>query len=299
VVGRGPQKKEIVLQPQSSLRLARREYVFLSLALLAVLTALWQWALFVEDNTFLDGICSALGTRDLAPEARAVRLYRWASTYDDYIPPSESAASPGRFDLPTLRSIVEHRAYFQADCGSKTRLLAALAGRAGLQARELRLCDSAHITRHVVCEMRIGSRWAVLDPTIGLDFRRRDGRLATAAELCDPSLFAANAGRAPRFNARIWRFDHAERLHFERLPLLGGLLRRLARHLTGRPAEELALPAVLDRPRLTAAVSFALLALFAMVAAGKSARQRRKPVVPSPWKVSLQRRVLAPEAEQD
>ena len=31
----------------------------------------------------------------------------------------------------TLRSIVDHRAYFQADCGSKARLLVALATRAG------------------------------------------------------------------------------------------------------------------------------------------------------------------------
>jgi hypothetical protein len=288
-----------VLHPQSLTRLARREYVFLTLALLGGLTALCQWVLFTEDNTFLDGICSALGTRDLTPEARAVRLYRWASTYDDHISPSEAAAAPGRFHLLTLRSIVDHRAYFRADCGSKTRLLAALAGRAGLRARELRLCDSAHITRHVVCEVRIGRRWAVFDPTIGLEFRRRDGRLATASELRDPALLAADAARAPQYRLHGWRFDHAEHLHFERLPVLGGLLRRLAPHVTGRPAEELALPTALDQPRLTGAGSFALLALFAMAAASRLSRQRRQSPPQNAWKVSFPRRALAPEAEQD
>jgi hypothetical protein len=271
----------------------------LTLALLASLAALCQWLLFAEDNSFLDGICSALGARDLAPEARAVRLYRWASTYDDNIPPSESAAPPSPYDSLTLRSIVAHRAYFQADCGPKAWLLVALAERAGLKGRELRLCDSAHITRHVVCEVRIGSRWVVFDPTLGLDFRRRDGRPATAAELRDPALLAANATRAPQYDAHRWRFDHAERLHFEKLPLLGGLLRRLAPHITGHPAEELALPAALGRPRLVAAGSLAAFALFFLVTAGILAHWRRKPAQRSEWTVPLPRRALAPKAEQD
>lgn len=288
-----------MLPPQPSAKRARRERTLLAVALLAGLAALWQWVLFAADNSFLDGICAALDTRDLAPEARAVRLYQWASTYDEHIPPSEAAAPPGPFELLTLRSIVEHRAYFRADCGPKAWLLTTLAQRAGLSARELRLCDSAHITRHVVCEMRIASRWVVFDPTIGLDFRRRDGRLATAAELKDRALLAANAARAPRYDAHRWRFNHAERLHFEKLPLLGGLIRRLAPRLTGHPAAELALPAALKRPRLLTAGGLAALAVFALAAAGTSARRRRKPGLRSEWTAPLPRQALASEAEQD
>jgi hypothetical protein len=288
-----------VLYLRNPAKLAHREPILVILALLASFAALWQWLLFVEDNSFLDGICSALGVRDVGPEARAVRLYRWTSTYDDHIPPSESAVPPSRYDALTLRSIVDHRAYFQADCGSKARLLVALAERAGLKGRELRLCDSGHITRHVVCEVQITNRWVVFDPTIGLDFRRRDGRLATAAELRESALLAANAIRAPRYNAHRWNFDHAERLHFEKLPLLGGLIRRLAPHLTGRPAEELAFPAALDRPRLVTAGGLSVFALFALAAAAISARRRRKPAVQRDRPASLQRPILAPNAEQD
>ena len=46
------------------------------------------------------------------------------------------------------------------------------------QHRELRLCDTGHIARHVVCEIRMNGSWAVFDPTSGLDFRRADGRLS-------------------------------------------------------------------------------------------------------------------------
>jgi hypothetical protein len=257
-------------------KICRREALCLAAALLASLTSLWQLALFAQDNSFLDGICAALGTEQLPPEARALRLFRWTSRYDDGVSPSDPAVAPPTGELLTPRAIVEHRGYFQANCGSKASLLVALARRAGLNARELRLCDSSHLARHVVCELQISGAWAVLDPTVDLVFRRPDGTLAAAADLCDPTLLAANAARARRYDLRYWRFDHAERLHFEKLPVLGGLLRRVAPHLTGRPAEEFALPAAFERPRLLMAGSFAAIALLALASAGRSAHRRRQ-----------------------
>src|SRR5207248_8773831 len=88
------------------------------------------------------------------------------------------------------------------------------------------------------CALPICGRWAVFDPTVDLDFRRRDGQPAAAAELRAPALLAANAARVPEYDLRRWRFDHPERLHFERIPLIGSRLRRLATRLTGRPAAE-------------------------------------------------------------
>src|SRR5260370_20178124 len=113
-------------------------------------------------------MCSALGVRDAGPEARAVRLSRWRSTHGDHIPPSESAAPPGPYDSLTLRSIVEHRAYFQADCGSKAPLLISPVEPPGLKARQRRLCGSRHTTPHVVCEVQVSSPLVVFHPTLGL-----------------------------------------------------------------------------------------------------------------------------------
>src|SRR5439155_1167167 len=102
----------------------------------------------------------------------------------------------------TFRSIVEHRAFFRADCGTNARLLCELARRAGLEARELRLCDAGHTARHVVCEIRLNGSWAVFDPTSGLDFRQADGRLAPPAAGDGPSAQRCASGRPGRVLSR-------------------------------------------------------------------------------------------------
>jgi hypothetical protein len=262
----------------------------------------WQLALHHADNSYLDGICAARGAYDLPPEARAMELFNWVSTYDAVQTPDAGGQAPSDLVAPrgllTPRAMVEHRAYFRANCGYKAWLLAILAQRAGLEARELRLCDARHIARHVLCEIRIHGRWVVFDPMVHLAFRRADGQLATAAELQAPALLAANAARTTGYDLRRWPFDHPERLHFEKVPVIGGRLRRLAARITGRPAEELAIPQTLERPRLVAAGSFAAAALLALTGAGLSARRRRRSrerrqSAPSPL------RALALESDQD
>jgi hypothetical protein len=254
------------------MRRPRSERLLLSLLAISSLLCLWQLALFAVDSSFVDGICAVVARPDLPAEQRTLQLFRWVNTYDDDAMPS-SAATPPR-GLLTPRAMIEHRAYFRANCGSKAWLLAILARHAGLQARELRLCDAHHLARHVVCEILVGNRWVVLDPTVDLDFRRRDGQLATADELRDPVLLAINARRAEYYDRQLWQFTHAERLHFEKVPLVGGLLRRLASRLTGRPAEEIAVPAALEQPRLVAAGSLAAFALLALAGTALLARRR-------------------------
>jgi hypothetical protein len=251
----------------------RRQQFLAIFAGVFALACLGELALAAQDNQFADGICTGLRLASLPPDARALRLFHWVSRFDDDAPAAASAAAPG--GALTTRGIVEHPVYYREDCGAKVWLLSTLAGRAGLKARELRLCDSAHNARHVVCELWVGGRWAVFDPMVELDFRRRDGLPATSQELRDPTLLAVNAARVPAYDLRRWQFQHPERLHFEKVPLIGGWLRRLAARLTGRPAEELPAPSILERPRLIAAYSFGLVAALALAALGWSIRGAR------------------------
>jgi hypothetical protein len=240
-----------------------------------LLGSLWEFALAAQDASYADGICTALGLASLPPNAKAMRLFHWVSRFDDGAPPVDPTGVPHGLLSPRL--IVEHPVYYREDCGSNAWFFGFLAWRAGLRARELRLCDVHHNARHVVCEVWLDGRWAVFDPTVELDFRRQDGLPATAQELHDFSLLAANAARVPAYDLRRWRFDHPERLHFEKIPLLGGGLRRLAARVTGRPAEELSPPPLLEWPRLFVAESLALLAGLCGVAWGWSARRSRRP----------------------
>jgi len=251
----------------------RRQFLFIVLALF-ILGALGELALSALENQYADGICTGLGLASLPPEARVLRLFHWVSRYDDRA--TESTRSVGPRGILTPRGIIEHPVYYREDCGAKVWLLGFLAQRVGLEARDLRLCDAQHRARHVVCEIRLDGRWAVFDPTVDLDFRRRDGSSATAEDLRDPALLAENAARAPAYRLSRWQFDHPERLHFEKIPFVGGSLRQFAARVTGRPAEELSFPPVLERAHLVAAGGFVLLASLILIAMGWSGRRVRR-----------------------
>jgi hypothetical protein len=290
------------------MHLPRSERLLLGLALLSALFTLWQFALFAGDNHFVDGICAAVVRPDQSSEERAMSLFRWVSRYDAAAatPATAPETGPARaarsrpFGLVTPRAVAEHRDYFRENCGRKAWLLAVLARRAGLEARELRLCDASHAARHVVAEIRIDGRWSVFDPTAGLDFRRDDGQLATVADMKDPGLLAANARRVPAYDTRRWQFTYPERLHFEKVPLIGGALRPLAARVTGRPAEELAIPWVLEEPRLVAAGSSLILALLLLVAFALRRRHRSRTLVRVAHREPSSLRTLALEpSEQD
>jgi hypothetical protein len=283
------------------MRLARSERLLLCLVLLCSLVSLWQLALQANDNQFADGICAAATQPERPPEERALQLFHWVSHYDDPLTPAGTpAAVPAPRGPRTPRQMVEHREYFRANCGSKAWLLAVLARRSGLNARELRLCDANHVARHVVCEIWVNGAWRVFDPTSRLDFRRADGQLATARDLREPALLAANAQRAPEYDARRWTFTHAERLHFEKLPLIGAWLRRLAPRVTGRPAEELAIPFFLELPRLVAAGSSGALGLFLLGVTGLAVRRRARRARRTRLRAQVSTRGLAINAaEQD
>jgi hypothetical protein len=262
-----------------------------------LLGSLWEFALSAQDASYADGICTALGLASLSPNARAMRLFHWVSRFDDAAPPVDPTGAPHGFLSP--RQIVEHPVYYREDCGSNAWFFGFLAWRAGLRARELRLCDAQHNARHVVCELWLNGRWAVFDPTVELDFRRRDGSPATALELQDPSLLAANVARDPAYDLRRWRFDHPERLHFEKIPLLGSRLRWLAARVTGRPAEELTPPPLLEWPRLFAAASLALLAALCGIAGRWSARRSRLPHTDRPRSLPRRGSLALPSPDQD
>jgi hypothetical protein len=274
------------------------ERLLLALAFLCGLLAMGQLALFAGDNRLLDGVVAAVTKPGQAPEERAVGLFRWVSRYDggrtrlagSPVPRDRPPPCPGPLTLVTAPTVIRYRGHFRENCGAKVRLLVDLARRAGLPARPLRLCDADGVTRHVVCEVRLDGRWRVFCPMVGLDFRRADGTLATAADLRDPGLVAANVRRVPAFDALRWPFTHPEHFRFEKkLPVVGTPLRRLAARLTGRPAEELALPWPLEQPRLLAAGGSAAVMLLLLSAAALLRRralarvritQREQPPVP-------------------
>ncbi len=81
---------------------------------------------------------------------------------------------------------------YRGNCGSHSRVLVAMLQSQGVDAQQLHLLDPQGRSIHTVVQARINGRLAVADGAFDIIYRRRDGSLATAADLAaDTMLFHA------------------------------------------------------------------------------------------------------------
>ena len=147
-------------------------------------------------------------------EERILHIARHiARTYDNRPAGAEyygilySRRLPGLVRLPTgfLETLTHAR-----DCDSMVRALIYLAAREGIEARQSDIFAPTFV--HSVAEVRIADRWVLVDPYLGVVFRRADGTLAAFetikvdyAELKQDGLRAEDrvAGAAKFFYSRL------------------------------------------------------------------------------------------------
>ena len=110
-------------------------------------------------------------------------------------------------------------------CGSATNAFMNLADVAGVKTRRLLLLDESGSAKHVVAEVQWGDRWVVVDPRSASVFEDSSGRALTKEELRDPAVFRDAISRIPGYSP-TYTFERTAHLRLERIPLLGGLLRR-------------------------------------------------------------------------
>jgi hypothetical protein len=114
-------------------------------------------------------------------EERILHIARYiARTYDNRPAGAEyygilySRRLPGVVRLPTgvLETLTHPR-----DCDSMVRALVYLAGREGIKARQSDIFAPTFV--HSVAEVQIDDQWVLVDPYLGVVFRRSDGTLAS------------------------------------------------------------------------------------------------------------------------
>ena len=169
---------------------------------------------------------SAPGVAELASKRdRALILARHvAQTWRGEVPGSAyfgafySQRLPKVLRLPT--GLIE-AATRPGECSAQVRGLSYLLGRSGIEARQFDIF--ARTYTHTALQARIGGRWVLIDPYLGVVFRRKDGRLANFAEiaagmsgLTPVSLFASKppriAGMYDRLDGAIGAFS-GDRVH--------------------------------------------------------------------------------------
>jgi hypothetical protein len=202
----------------ATLQFASRILIFAALALL-VFSSAWIFSTRRYLKGFSDAIVPLVGS----PEEKTEALAAWFRN------------EPGRSDPASLESsgllINRDPVYIVKDmrllkiCGSASNAFMNLADAAGLKVRRLLLLDSSGGTMHVVVEVQWGGRWVVVTPQQGFILKDQAGRALTKDELRDPAVFQDAISRIPGYSPR-YTFAHTAHIRLERIPYLGGFLRR-------------------------------------------------------------------------
>lgn len=200
--------------------LARHATSALVIAAFALLVYGLAWT--YSTHRYLKGFADAIIPLEGSPQERAEALLKWFR----HEPERNNPAFAGRELLRDRDpvNIVQNARLLKA-CGSASNAFMNLADVAGLKARRLLLLDRSGGTMHVVAEVQWGDRWVVVDPRLARVFEDSSGRALTKEELRDPAVFRDAISRMPGYSP-MYTFERTVHLHLQRLPLLGGLLRR-------------------------------------------------------------------------
>lgn len=177
---------------------------------------------------------------------------------------------------------------YPSDCGAATNVILNLAEASGARARRLLLLDAERKTKHVVAEVLLGERWAVVGGLSYAVLRDASGREVTREELADPAIFQQAISRMPSYNPE-YTFERTANIRVEKIPLFGSMLRRVLDRVVPGWEGVLAESLLLDRPSRLFSAFAILLFLSAAAVWGAMAwrlRWRRahvmRPVKPTP-----------------
>ncbi len=169
--------------------------------------------------------------RPASPEARVVRDVAYARMHIRRPALADLHPWPVRvyYQLnpmhPGPGDVLRWGADYRGACGSTARVVHAMLESQHIPTRVLLLTDAREHSLHTVLESRVQGRWVVLDPLYGIVFRRRDGALATRAELlADPAHFHAQVDSVAGYDAR-YTYEHATLLNWHKIPVVLPALR--------------------------------------------------------------------------
>jgi hypothetical protein len=221
-----------------------------------------------ELRSFLDG------RPEFAPAPDPLPFVEGLTTYLAALPGDETTARMGYRNplYQVLRARPIDVLHYGGFCGNKSRLMVTLLRLRGVSARVAYVFNEAgwnrpelgqpYITAFV--EADLAGRWVVVDPLLGIVFRRADGSPATSADLAaDPELVRA---RAPHwYRPELFNYREIRGLRWGKFPFGEGIHDLLARLISPGWVNDLHYPFWAHRPNLMLATASALLGLGCLV----------------------------------
>ncbi len=176
---------------------------------------------------------------------------------------------------PGAADVIRWGSDYRGPCGSHSNVVIALLAVRGVRSRPLLITNDENRVIHTVVEALIDGRWVVADPTYGIVYRRRDGRLATREEIAaDPALFHATVKGFPSYNP-TYDYDTVTLMNWYKVPVIMPAAKAALNAILGeRRADQITKPLLWLRPRASFGVLFLGLALACGTFAARTGRNR-------------------------
>jgi hypothetical protein len=187
----------------------------------AVMATIWTGVWEFSVRQYLQGFSDAVVPEAAAPQQKVEAILAWMRNG----PPRLEAQNATNLSPNDPEKTLNYRQLLQV-CGSATNAFLNLSRSAGLQTRRLLLLSPERTTKHVVAEVYMDDRWAIVDPTYRAILKDAQGNLLTRKDLQNPDIFreatSALPGYVPQYSYE--RFAH---VRISRLPFHGTQVRRL------------------------------------------------------------------------
>lgn len=175
----------------------------------------WEYS----TRCYLAGFSNAVLPYTSNPEKKVAAILTWMgqgpARADDYY--SDDSQNRDPIDTLNYKELL-------TVCGTATNAFVNLASAGGLEARRLLLLDAQGMnTNHVVAEVILDGRWAVVDPSFHAILRGKDGHLLTRQELARPEVLREATRKIPDYDL-AYNYEHTAFIHLARLPVVGALL---------------------------------------------------------------------------
>lgn len=151
------------------------------LLVMALLAAIWSGFAEFHLRQYLKGFSTAIVLEGSSPRQKIETILIWMSKGPQR-PATEHA------ETPSERALQDSSNYqnLLGECGSTTNAFLYLSRSSGVRSRRLLLLTPKGTTKHVVAEVYIGGRWAIVDPDYHLLMKDARGNLLTRKDLQSP-----------------------------------------------------------------------------------------------------------------
>ncbi len=230
--------------------------VFLAVSLgLVVFSAAWEFSM----RSYLKGFSDAIIPFSDNPEQKVEAILKWMQhgPARRSTPDTEALESRNPEDTLNYQQLLEV-------CGTATNAFVNLAQSSGFHARRLLLLDENLRSKHVVVETLIDNRWVLVDPSYHALLRLPSGRPVTREELRNLEIFRAATQAIPNYPS-IYTYERTVHIRLARIPLAGGLLRRVLNSVWPSWEEAINWTLLLERESFAVLTMSIFLLCFALV----------------------------------